>query len=61
MIGSIPEGALGANLHETVSGEVVEVNETITIQAQYDREYNAIGLIEHSSIANGVGSAGVMV
>ncbi len=34
MIGTIPSGALGSNVHASINGEIIEVNENITIKAR---------------------------
>jgi Na+-translocating ferredoxin:NAD+ oxidoreductase RnfC subunit len=33
LIGAIPDGALGANIHASINGEISQVNDTITIRA----------------------------
>ena len=33
LIGGIPDGALGANIHASINGEITEVNDNITIKA----------------------------
>jgi Na+-translocating ferredoxin:NAD+ oxidoreductase RnfC subunit len=34
LIGIIPDGALGANIHASINGEITEVNHSITIKAK---------------------------